>query len=98
MPSIHLTAAVDARGQATIDTWRLGWNFTAGESVGAANIFTRAVDPIALDGAGVQLESLAANNSVRPFQWTSVSILGTKSGAPASPAAPYKARARAFPV
>lgn len=78
--------------QASIDTWRLGWNFTAGESVGPADVFTRGVTPLVLDGANVQLESRSANNSVRPFQWTSVSILGTKSGAPASPAAPYKAR------
>ena len=57
-----------------------------------ANIFTPAITPVLLDGGDVQLESRAHNNSVQPFQWTSVSILGTKSGAPAGPAAPYKVR------
>ena len=78
--------------QATIDTWRLGWNFTAGETLTANNIFTAGIDPFALNASNVQLESRSANESVQPFAWTSVSFLGTKSTAPAAPAAPFRAR------
>jgi hypothetical protein len=73
----------------TIDTWRLGWNFTAGESVQSGNIYTAGVDALSLNGSNVQLQSTSANNSVQPFSWTSISLLGTKSVAP-TPNSPYK--------
>ncbi|KAK9918851.1 hypothetical protein WJX75_007510 [Coccomyxa subellipsoidea] len=74
---------------ATVNTWRLGWNFTAGETVQGGNIYTAGVDVLKLNGSSVQLESMSSNNTVMPFSWTSVSFLGTKAAMPTS-LAPYK--------
>jgi hypothetical protein len=75
--------------QAIVNTWRLGWNFTAGETVQGGNIYTAGVDVLKLNGSSVQLESMSSNNTVMPFSWTSVSFLGTKAAMPTS-LAPYK--------
>ena len=77
--------------QATVDTWKLGWNFTAGETVQGGNIYTAGVDVLKLNGSTVQLESQSQNNTVVPFSWTTVSFLGNKGALPSSQA-PYKAR------
>lgn len=79
--------------QATVNTWRLGWNFTAGETVQGGNIYTAGVDVLKLNGSSVQLESLSPNNTVKPFSWTSVSFLGTKAAMPTLPA-PYRVMIR----
>ncbi|EIE21885.1 hypothetical protein COCSUDRAFT_56332 [Coccomyxa subellipsoidea C-169] len=74
---------------ATVNTWRLGWSFTAGETVQGGNIYTAGVDVLKLNGSSVQLESLSPNNTVKPFSWTSVSFLGTKAAMPTL-SAPYR--------
>ena len=72
-----------------MDTWKLGWNFTAGETVQNGNLYTAGVEALVLNGSKVHLESTSSNNSVNPFSWTSVSLLGTKSMTPV-PNAPYR--------
>ena len=77
--------------QATIDSWRLGWNFTAKETIqSASNVYTSSVQTIALDAPNVQLQGSGVNNTVKPFSWTEISFLGTKSTEPI-PNAQYKA-------
>lgn len=75
--------------QATVNTWKLGWNFTAGETVQNGNLYTAGVEPLVLNGTRIHLESTSGNNTVNPFSWTSVSLLGTKSMTPV-PNAPYR--------
>ena len=77
--------------QATIASWRLGWNFTAKETIqSASNVYTPGVDVSALDPPNVQLESSNVNLTIKPFSWTEISFLGTKSTTPV-PDAQYKA-------
>ncbi len=88
--SIFITAVMPAM-QATIDSWRLGWNFTAKETIqSASNVYTSSVQTIALDAPNVQLQGSGVNNTVKPFSWTEISFLGTKSTEPI-PNAQYKA-------
>ncbi|CAK0785369.1 hypothetical protein CVIRNUC_008577, partial [Coccomyxa viridis] len=75
---------------ATIASWRLGWNFTAKETIqSASNVYTPGVDVLALDPPNVQLQSSNVNLTIKPFSWTEISFLGTKSTAPV-PDAQYK--------
>lgn len=77
--------------QATINSWRLGWNFTARETIqSASNVYTPGVQTIALDPPSVQLQGSGINDTVKPFSWTEIAFLGTKSTTPA-PNAQYKA-------
>ena len=77
------------RLQATIDTWRLGWNFSDGETLKQAqDIFTTGIEPLTLGNSTVQLETFDANNTVKPFEWTAVSFLANKA-AVANPTNPY---------
>ena len=69
--------------QVTIQEWRLGWNFTAGEEVSQAqNIFTPGVNPVKLVNQTVQLQSQDANTTVEPLEWTYLNFLGTKAASP----------------
>jgi len=78
--------------QATIDSWRLQWNFTAKETIQtASNVYTPGVETTAIDPPNVQLQASGSNNTVKPFSWTEISFLGTKSTMPV-PNAQYKAR------
>ena len=66
--------------QATIDTWRVGWNFSDGETLKQAqDIFTTGIEPLTLGNSTVQLETFDANNTVKPFEWTAVSFLANKA-------------------
>ncbi len=77
--------------QATIDSWRLGWNFTAKEAIQSPqNVYTPGVQVITLDPPYVQLQGLGINNTVKPFSWMEISFLGSKSTLPV-PNAQYKA-------
>ena len=77
--------------KATIASWRLGWNFTAKETIqGVSNVYTPGVDVLALDPPNVQLQGLNVNLTIKPFSWTEISFLGTKSTTPV-PDAQYKA-------
>ncbi len=77
--------------QATINSWRLGWNFTAKEAIqSASNVYTPGVQTIALDPPNVQLEGSGVNDTVKPFSWTEIAFLGTKSTITV-PDAQYKA-------
>ena len=77
--------------QATIESWRLGWNFTAKETIQSPqNVYTPGVQVIALDAPNVQLQGLGINDTVTPFSWTEISFLGSKSTMPV-PNAQYKA-------
>lgn len=87
----HLKSGCPCLAQATVDTWRLGWNFTAGETVQGGNIYTAGVDVLKINGSTVQLESQSHNNTVMPFSWTTVSFLGTKASMP-TPRAPYRVK------
>ena len=78
--------------QASIASWRLGWNFTAKETIqSASNVYTPGVDVLALENPSVQLQSSNVNLTIKPFGWTEISFLGTKSTA-SVPGAQYKAR------
>ena len=77
--------------QATINSWRLGWNFTANETIqSASNVYTPGVETIALDPPNVELQGSGINDTVKPFSWTEIAFLGTKTTSPA-PDAQYKA-------
>lgn len=77
--------------QATITSWKLGWNFTSGEALRQQqDIFTRNVNGISLSGSNVQLQSFS-NNTVLPFNWTGVSFLAYRA-ANADPANQYGVR------
>ena len=87
----RLSAVLVLAVQATIDSWRLGWNFTAKESIqSASNVYTPGVQTVALDSPNVQLQGSAINDTIKPFSWTEISFLGTKSTLPV-PDAQYKA-------
>ena len=80
--------------QATIESWRLGWNFTAKETIQSPqNVYTPGVQVFALDPPNVQLQGLDVNDTVKPFNWTEISFLGSKSTMPV-PNAQYKASFR----
>ena len=79
-----------------IDTWRLGWNFTAGESLRQApDIFTDDIVPITLTNSTVQLQTFSPNNSIPAFQWRGVSFLAYKSSM-MDPDNPYGVRHCSF--
>ena len=85
------TLTVGPALQATIASWRLGWNFTAKEIIQSpSNVYTPGVDILALDPPNVQLQGSNVNLTIKPFSWTEISFLGTKSTTPV-PAAQYKA-------
>ena len=67
----------------------MGWDFTAKETLSQGNIYTSGVDTLSLNGSNVQLQSCDSNNSIQPFNWTSISFLGTKLTTPV-PGFPYK--------
>ena len=91
MVILHInTAGAFKLEQATVDTWRIGWNFSAGEQLTQAqDIFTADIDPVLLAGSAVQLESYDVNNTVRPFQWTAISFLARKALQP-NPSNPFQ--------
>ena len=77
--------------KATIASWRLGWNFTAEETIQSpSNVYTPGVDVLALDPPNVQLQASNVNLTIKPFSWTEISFLGTKSTTPV-PSVQYKA-------
>ena len=89
--STSIISAVVPGVQATIDSWRLGWNFTAKETIqSASNVYTPGVQTIGLEPPNVQLQGSGINDTVKPFSWTEISFLGTKSTEPV-PNAQYKA-------
>ncbi len=53
-------------------------------------MYTPGVETIALDPPNVQLEGSGVNDTVKPFSWTEIAFLGTKS-VEAVPDAQYKA-------
>ena len=53
-------------------------------------MFTPGVDVLALDPPNVQLQSSNVNLTIKPFSWTEITFLGTKSTAPVADAQ-YKA-------
>ena len=64
--------------QATITSFKIGWNFTAGETIRQQqDIYTPGIDAILIANSTVQIQSFS-NNTVRPLNWTSFSFLGYK--------------------
>ena len=53
-------------------------------------MYTPGVQVIALDAPNVQLQGLGVNDTVKPFSWTEISFLGSKSTM-SVPNAQYKA-------
>lgn len=65
--------------QATVSTWKLGWEFTDGEVLRQQqDIFTSGVDAISLSNSTVQIQSYV-NNTVLPFNWTGISFLAYRA-------------------
>ena len=65
--------------QATITSWKIGWNFTEGEALRQQqDIFTHNVNAIELGNSAVKLQSFV-NNTVLPFHWTGVNFLAYRA-------------------
>ena len=78
--------------QATVEEWKLGWNFSAGEMLTQAQyIYTPNVNPVKLVNQTVQLQAQSSNTTVEPLAWTYVSFLGNKAAGKPPPGHPYKA-------
>ncbi|KAK9807897.1 hypothetical protein WJX72_012460 [[Myrmecia] bisecta] len=82
-------------GNVTIESWRLGWNFTDGESIQAAtDLFDNTITPLVYNGSRVELEQAltpASNASqlIFPGQERSIGFLGTKATTNQDPSNAY---------